>query len=522
MLIRPSLSSRQWFHSSRRALLVPPLTGLNRPSGVGWGQPVSVRHLSSKSFTKSLLSSPAVVATMARAAWRDPSVISHWAEDLQASVRHGWKWVKNGFRLFYKNISISKRLVWKSLMGHQLSLRESKLLVTTTTDLFKLVPFSFFIIIPFAELALPLFLRLFPNMLPSTFMERNFADSASVSRRIRAKRELADFFQHVIEERNRQLVEEAVEEAAAADMTGVGKSMQIKQFKELLLSETAAGVKPFPSVPEIARFAKLFEDEFKLENMPLEHLQQICRMLGLEPFGFKSHVVLQLRHTVNRLQAEDRRILWEGVESLTKQELEDACQARGMPVTTTEPTMQRQLEHWLQLSSSKDVPVSLLLWSRTCFRPDSAVEAEEPPAPPTSEEELFEETAERLEDRAEDVERRLEKLEQLENEEEELGPREAGPHTAHVRVEAELELAHTLAGKHEKILADQIASLAKLQSIPWLLPDARTVWPPPEQVREVRNELSATLEKFQKGLAEVELLQKRGAGGEDHRFYPDE
>ena len=44
-------------------------------------------------------------------------------------------------------------------------------LVRTTADLFRLVPFLVFIIIPFMEFLLPVALKLFPNMLPSTFAE---------------------------------------------------------------------------------------------------------------------------------------------------------------------------------------------------------------------------------------------------------------------------------------------------------------------------------------------------------------
>ena len=281
-----------------------------------------------------------------KAVYHNPAVIVHWKEDINASISHGIKWIKTGFKLFFRNLTISKRLLWKAAMGHQLSLRDSKLLLTTTTDLFKLVPFSLFIIIPFAELALPIFLRIFPNMLPSTFLEKSF-DSAQVARRIRAKKELADFFQHVVDKRNEQELERL---PCSGD-----KVEELREFKQLLSSEEAEGVYPFPSVTEIVRFAKLFESEFKLENMPIEHLQQICRMLGLVPFGFKQHVVLQLRHYVNRIQSEDRRIMWEGVEWLRVDELIEACHARGMP-KASEDTMRKQLDHWLQLSSRKEDP----------------------------------------------------------------------------------------------------------------------------------------------------------------------
>jgi len=42
-------------------------------------------------------------------------------------------------------------------------------LVRTTADLFRLVPFLVFIIVPFAEFLLPFVLKFFPGMLPSTF-----------------------------------------------------------------------------------------------------------------------------------------------------------------------------------------------------------------------------------------------------------------------------------------------------------------------------------------------------------------
>ena len=40
-------------------------------------------------------------------------------------------------------------------------------------DIARLVPLSFFIIVPMMEFALPFVLRFFPNMLPSTFEEKH-------------------------------------------------------------------------------------------------------------------------------------------------------------------------------------------------------------------------------------------------------------------------------------------------------------------------------------------------------------
>jgi len=56
--------------------------------------------------------------------------------------------------------------------GKNLSRRERQQLTRTTADIFRLVPFAVFIIVPFMELLLPVFLKLFPNMLPSTFQDK--------------------------------------------------------------------------------------------------------------------------------------------------------------------------------------------------------------------------------------------------------------------------------------------------------------------------------------------------------------
>jgi len=60
----------------------------------------------------------------------------------------------------------------KLASGKNLSWRERQKLTRTTADIFRLVPFAVFIIVPFMELWLPVFLKLFPNMLPSTFKDK--------------------------------------------------------------------------------------------------------------------------------------------------------------------------------------------------------------------------------------------------------------------------------------------------------------------------------------------------------------
>jgi hypothetical protein len=56
----------------------------------------------------------------------------------------------------------------------------------TTQDLLRLIPFAVFIVVPFMEFLLPVALKLFPNMLPSTFEDKFAAVSDALTSTSRA------------------------------------------------------------------------------------------------------------------------------------------------------------------------------------------------------------------------------------------------------------------------------------------------------------------------------------------------
>jgi LETM1 and EF-hand domain-containing protein 1 len=94
---------------------------------------------------------------------------------IKKEAAHYWA----GTRLLGKEIRISAKLAWKVLNGNVLTRRERRQLRRTTTDILRLIPFSVFILVPFMEILLPVALKLFPNMLPSTF-EGKFAAVSSI------------------------------------------------------------------------------------------------------------------------------------------------------------------------------------------------------------------------------------------------------------------------------------------------------------------------------------------------------
>ena len=80
--------------------------------------------------------------------------------------------IYHGLRLLSINTRIAVKLQKRVVSGSQLTRRERQLLEKTTRDLIRMVPFSLFIIIPGAEVLLPVALVLFPDLTPSTFSTR--------------------------------------------------------------------------------------------------------------------------------------------------------------------------------------------------------------------------------------------------------------------------------------------------------------------------------------------------------------
>lgn len=126
---------------------------------------------------------------------------------------------------------------------------------------------------------------------------------------------------------------------------------------------------------KIIEVAAKFKDDLTLPNMSRAQLLSMCKYMGLQPYGTDEILRFQLRTKFNGLKEDDRRILWEGVDSLTTPELRDACQERGMrSIGYTHFKLKAQLQEWLQLSTTKNIPISLMMMSRAF----NLTESEEP------------------------------------------------------------------------------------------------------------------------------------------------
>ena len=75
--------------------------------------------------------------------------------------------------------------------------------------------------------------------------------------------------------------------------------------------------------------ARLFKDELTLANIARPQLVSMCQYMGLTPYGADAFLRFQLRTKLTAIKEDDRRILWEGVDELTMDEIREACQVRA-------------------------------------------------------------------------------------------------------------------------------------------------------------------------------------------------
>uniref|UniRef100_A0AAX7SFQ6 Mitochondrial proton/calcium exchanger protein n=1 Tax=Astatotilapia calliptera TaxID=8154 RepID=A0AAX7SFQ6_ASTCA len=267
----------------------------------------------------------------------------------------------HGFRLLWIDTTIAGRMFWKVLNGHPLSRRERRQFLRTCADVFRLLPFLVFIIVPFMEFLLPVALKLFPNMLPSTF-ETQTKKEERLKKELRVKLEMAKFLQDTIEEialRNK---------AAKGDVT--------EEFSTFFQKIRDSGERP--SNEQIIKFSKLFEDELTLDNLTRPQLVALCRLLELQSIGTNNFLRFQLIMKLRAIRADDKLIAEEGVESLNVNEVQAACRVRGMrSLGVTEERLREQLGQWLELHLNQQIPTSLLLLSRAMYLPDTLSPADQ-------------------------------------------------------------------------------------------------------------------------------------------------
>ncbi|KAJ6350473.1 hypothetical protein OIU78_006608 [Salix suchowensis] len=322
----------------------------------------SSKTVMQKIWAKLLGIGPALraIASMSREDWAKK--LHHWKDEFKSTMQHYWL----GAKLLWADVRISSRLLVKLANGKGLSRRERQQLTSTTADIFRLVPFAVFIIVPFMEFLLPVFLKLFPNMLPSTFQDR-MKEQEALKRKLNARIEYAKFLQDTVKEMAKEV-----------QNSRSGEAKQTAEDLDKFMNKVRTGSRV--SNEEILGFAKLFNDELTLDNISRPRLVNMCKYMGISPYGTDAYLRYMLRRRLQEIKSDDKMIQTEGVESLSEAELRQACRDRGLLGLLSVEEMRQQLHDWLDLSLNRSVPSSLLILSRAFsisgkVRPEEAVQA---------------------------------------------------------------------------------------------------------------------------------------------------
>jgi LETM1 and EF-hand domain-containing protein 1 len=277
---------------------------------------------------------------------------------IRTRVLNELKHYYHGFRLLALEIKVSAKYALMIFKGKTLTRLERQQLIRTLADVFRLLPFSVFIIVPFMEFALPIFIKLFPNMLPSTFQEKS-KEQEKFRKQLKMRMETAKFLQDTLEE--------LAEKRPSSDGAEKQDAYEFSKFMKKVRSEGS-----YVSNQELLKFTKLFEDELTLDNLPFPQLRALCRILGVSTIGPPELLRFQLLMKLRDLKNDDRMIAEEGgVEALSVADCQQACRARGMRfLGVSEERLRNQLKSWLEMSLNDNIPPSLLLLSRAFYLPE--------------------------------------------------------------------------------------------------------------------------------------------------------
>lgn len=270
--------------------------------------------------------------------------VTYYAKVAWEGLRH----IYHGFRLFFINTRLAWRYSRQLKKGVALTRRERQLLESSTKDLIRLVPFSFFIIVPFAELLLPVALKMFPGLIPSTFESesqgRNRAFGEAL-KTLRARQRLTEFV------------------SATAITMFTPEQQEVVRRNVVGEAITPADIRLV--APHFGHDGPL-----SIYKIPDYVAQNLGIVLGVNKWYY-SFLPLRvvapmhrrgiLRH-YHKLGEDDRLLRVEGLDDLTEEELILANQSRGMRWTENRETLRLQLEWWTTLARDPNVPFNTLFW----------------------------------------------------------------------------------------------------------------------------------------------------------------
>ncbi|KAJ1606225.1 LETM1/MRS7-like protein [Cryptosporidium canis] len=225
-------------------------------------------------------------------------------KSINKSLEECLRWSIKGFWLYCLNLKRSGSLIHRRILGNGLTFGEKQLIKTAFRDTVKIIPFSLFIIVPFAEFGLPFAIRLFPNMLPSTFSPKSISEGGNAFEK--KKIELLKFYSNI------QSIISSLKNSN--DLTVNLKAYSMERIQSKLLEGGELDLLELSKV-----VSGSYRDGFELENLDFETLMSVSKVMGIYSVRSRFLLILQIRYKLLKLKGEDRDILYDGIDKLNKE-----------------------------------------------------------------------------------------------------------------------------------------------------------------------------------------------------------
>eukprot|EP01094_Clydonella_sp_ATCC50884_P021596 TRINITY_DN4789_c0_g1_i2.p1 TRINITY_DN4789_c0_g1~~TRINITY_DN4789_c0_g1_i2.p1 ORF type:complete len:748 (-),score=254.35 TRINITY_DN4789_c0_g1_i2:21-2264(-) len=325
-------------HSSH----VRDIYGLSAQHGTLWGphvpQSLALHHIHARAFSSGPPSKPPPTGFLAKT--------MDMIRGIPAKVRHEIKHYWTGSKLLYYEVKIAFGLLLRVIGGAKLTRRERKQLTRTAADLIRIVPLLIFVVIPFMEFLLPFVIKLFPNILPSTFQDQKSIEE-NRKNRLKIKLEVANILQDAVHQRAKKSLGKSSDDDTAEEF---GK------FLDRIQSGSAVNNR------DITKFSQLFDDQFTVDKLTRDQLVAMAKFLNQTAYGTNTFLRYVIERKLREIRQDDKMIEAEGVENLSLSELQSACRDRGLKGVSRSPEFLREhLRNWLDLSLNQKIPIGLLI-----------------------------------------------------------------------------------------------------------------------------------------------------------------
>ena len=193
---------------------------------------------------------------------------------------------------------------------------------------------------------MPVALRLFPNLLPSTY-EGAKAKEVKAAELRGTRKKVSDLLRQTLKETGLPIT---------------AATTQKEEFTEFFRKVRTTGESPTKA--DVIKVCKIFKDDLTLDNLSRPQLVGICRYMNLNAIGPDAFLRYQIRHRMRQIKRDDKAIAYEGVDSLSVPELQMAAASRGLRTHGVSPARLRDdVQLWLDLRLKYGVPSTLLVLS---------------------------------------------------------------------------------------------------------------------------------------------------------------